>query len=122
MGDPKYADFTWPARWNKAPAAAFLSQSGPDVMAVNFMGTLRFRLDDTESVDAIVSRARQFAMMVESAKRAFDGVCDRCGKGPAPRWTSEICRTCDPVRLCQPCFDAHAAEAAADVADGLAQP
>ena len=67
----QFADFTWPARWNKSEAVASLSQSGPDVMATGFFGVIRFRLDDTESVAAIVSQARRFADMVERTKREF---------------------------------------------------
>jgi hypothetical protein len=70
---PQFADFTWPSRWNKSQGGvAGLSQSGAEVYAVNFMGVIRFRLDDAESVAAIVSRARVFADMVERAKREFD--------------------------------------------------
>jgi hypothetical protein len=68
----QFADFTWPARWNKGEAVAALSQSGADVMATGFFGVIRFRLDDTESVAAIVNHARQFADMVERTKREFD--------------------------------------------------
>lgn len=113
----QFANFTWPARWNGAEAVAAFSQSGADVQATGFFGVLRFRLDDTASVAAIVNHARQFADMVERAKRSYDGVCNRCGNSPAPRWTSEICTTCDPVQLCQGCFDVHAAEVAADAAE-----
>jgi hypothetical protein len=93
----QFADFTWPSRWNKGEVAAMLSQSGPDVMATGFFGVIRFRLDDDESVAAIVNLARRFADMVEEAKQGYDGVCDRCGGSPAPRWTSEICTTCGPA-------------------------
>ena len=68
----QFADFTWPSRWNKGEAVAALSQSGPDVMATGFFGVIRFRLDDDESVAAIVSHARQFADMVEKTKQQFD--------------------------------------------------
>jgi hypothetical protein len=116
---PQFADFTWPSRWNKAEQAAILSQSGAEVHAVNFMGVIRFRLDDDESVAAIVNHARRFAEAVETMKQEFDGTCDRCGGGPARRWSSEICQTCDPVLLCAGCFATHAAEAAADRVEGL---
>lgn len=72
MTDLQFADFTWPARWNKGEAVAALSQSGPDVMATGFFGVIRFRLDDDESVAAIVNSARQFADMVEKNKREYD--------------------------------------------------
>jgi hypothetical protein len=81
---PKYADFTWPARWNKGEVVATLSQSGPDVMAVNFMGVLRFRLDDDESVAAIVNAARRFADAVEASKRRFDGAMSGTEVGGDP--------------------------------------
>jgi hypothetical protein len=67
-----FADVTWESRWNGADAVASLSQSGADVMAVNFMGVIRFRLDNDDDVRAIVHRARSFADMVESAKREYD--------------------------------------------------
>jgi hypothetical protein len=67
MSDNKFAAITWPSRWNSAAAAAALSQAGADVMAVGFFGTVRFRLDDPESVTAIVNHARRFADMVEQA-------------------------------------------------------
>jgi pyridoxal biosynthesis lyase PdxS len=72
MKEPlQFANFTWPSRWNKAAAAAMLTQSGAEAVAVGFMGTLRFRLDDPESVAAIVNHARKFADMVEQAGRDF---------------------------------------------------
>jgi hypothetical protein len=116
MGDNQYANMTWPARWNAGEVVAALSQSGADVMATGFFGVVRFRLDDTESVAAIVNGARQFATMVEGAKRSFDGRCDRCGEGPAPHWTGEICSVCDPVQLCATCFTLHKQEVADDAA------
>lgn len=36
--------------------------------------------------------------------------CDRCREKPSARSTSEICTTCDPVRLCQDCFTLHELE------------
>lgn len=69
---PQFADFTWPSRWNKAEQVANLSQSGAEVFAVNFMGVIRFRLDDDESVTAIVNHARRFADAVEKMKQEFD--------------------------------------------------
>ena len=113
----QFADFTWPPRWNSAHVVGGLSQAGPEVMAAGFFGTVRFRLDDDASVAAIISHVRAFADMVERTKREFDGTCNRCGLLPAPRWSTEICADCDPVRLCQGCFDAHKAEVAADQAD-----
>lgn len=71
MTDLQFADFTWPARWNKGEVVATLSQSGPDVMATGFFGVIRFSLEDTESVAAIVNHARRFADMVERTKRDF---------------------------------------------------
>jgi hypothetical protein len=118
---PQYADFTWPSRWNKGEVVASLLQSGPEVMAVNFMGTLRFRLDDTESVAAIVNSARRFADAVERTKRAFDGLCTACGTAPVTRWTSEITGRAgwDPEGLCRGCFNLRAAEAAGMFDDDL---
>jgi hypothetical protein len=72
MADLQFADFTWPARWNKGEVVATLSQSGPDVMATGFFGVIRFSLDDAESVAAIVNHARRFADMVERTKRDYD--------------------------------------------------
>jgi hypothetical protein len=43
--------------------------------------------------------------------------CDRCREKPASRSTSEICTTCNPVRVCPGCFVLHARE----VADERAQ-
>jgi hypothetical protein len=63
----RFANFAWQPRWNDATAAASLSQDGADVMAVGFFGTLKFSLADKASCEAIVSRTRLFADMVESA-------------------------------------------------------
>jgi hypothetical protein len=70
--DLQFADLTWQPRWNKAEGVASLSQSGTDVMAVGIFGVVKFKLDDTDSVTAIVNNARQFAAMVETAKRQYD--------------------------------------------------
>jgi hypothetical protein len=113
----QFANLEWRSRWNGADAVASYSQDGPAVFATGFMGVLKFRLDRPDDVKAIVNAARQFADMVEQAQREFDGICDRCNKRPAPRWSGEICKTCDPVQLCQGCFDLHTAEVAADAAD-----
>jgi hypothetical protein len=67
----QFADMTWESRWNGAEAVAALSQSGPEVQAVNFMGVIRFRLD-TDDVGAIVRAARAFADMAEEVKKQFD--------------------------------------------------
>lgn len=67
-----YARMTWPARWNDGEQAAALSQSGAEVMATGFFGTLTFRLDEPGSVEAIVRYARAFADMVENAKLDYD--------------------------------------------------
>jgi hypothetical protein len=118
MDDNKFASLTWQSRWNGAQGVAGLTQDGPDAMACGFFGTVQFRLDKPEDVAAIVNHARQFADMVERAGRGYLGTCDRCGKNPAVRWTSEICQTCSPpVGLCQDCFNVHAAEVAAEAAE-----
>lgn len=67
-----FADVTWESRWNAADQVAGYSQAGPEVVAVNFMGTIRFSLGNDEDVAAIIHRARGFADMVESAKREYD--------------------------------------------------
>jgi hypothetical protein len=82
MSELNFADLTWQPRWNKASATASLSQMGADVMTTNFMGVLRFRLDQDEDVAAIISRARQFADMVEQTKREYDAAL---AQWPAPR-------------------------------------
>jgi hypothetical protein len=61
----KFADFTWPSRWNKGDVVAALSQTGAEVTATSFFGVLRFRLDQPEDGAAIVNAARRFADMVE---------------------------------------------------------
>jgi hypothetical protein len=82
MRDPTYANLTWQPRWNGAEAVGSLSQSGADVMATGFFGVLKFQLDDDASVAAIINHARQFADMVENAKRGFDGIPDDDGQTP----------------------------------------
>lgn len=68
----QFADMTWQPRWNGAGSVAAMTQSGASVTAVSFMGTVRFRLDSDEDVAAIINGARQFADMVEKAKREYD--------------------------------------------------
>ena len=120
--DPHYrfADLDWQSRWNVPEAPHFMFfQSGADAQATGLMGVLRFRLDRSEDVAAIVTQARLFADEIEKAKREYDGVCNRCGGSPAKHWSIEICQRCDPVLLCDKCFELHKTEAAADAAEGL---
>jgi hypothetical protein len=72
MSELNFADLTWQPRWNQAAGVAALSQIGADVMATNFMGVLRFRLDQDADVAAIVNCARRFADLVEETKREYD--------------------------------------------------
>lgn len=55
--------------WCDGEQVAALSQSGAEVMATGFFGTLTFRLDEPGSAEAIV---RAFADMVENAKLDYD--------------------------------------------------
>jgi hypothetical protein len=72
----QFADMDWQSRWNGAGSVGAMTQSGARVYAVSFMGVVRFRLDQDEDVAAIVNGARQFADMVEKAKKEYDGVSD----------------------------------------------
>jgi hypothetical protein len=123
-GSQRFADFTWPARWNGSEISAVLSQSGADVMATGFFGVLRFRLDDTASVAAIARYARRFASMVEDAGMSYGitwtggGLCDRCGTARAWYRVLAFCTACcGDVGLCAGCFLAHADEVTAELGE-----
>jgi hypothetical protein len=73
LEEMQFANFEWQPRWNKAEAVAFVTNDGPAAFTTGFFGVLRFRLDDLESIAAVLNGARRYADMVEDAAKRFNG-------------------------------------------------